>query len=694
MKKRLITILSLVMAFVLCFSLVACGGDKGGNGGGTDKKDPPQSDNTVSISVNDALDAVNGVLTAQGFTGTASYSLSTKNTEKLTESVTLDKRGTKLKLTAGEEETIVDYQTGYVYFNGQNGYTYNHVFYANAFDYAQYLIASLKKQVPADQKIEARYDAETKTITFTVEKADSVNKYVAPLQNAYKKDKTVGDLLNEYCKLLFGKTFDAMYSSFEKYVKNPKNTVGTLLAELKANGLDVEALLEMFGYTLPEQQMTAIKARPLYKVVAGAYNFIMQNFGSLIPLDEDSDDDISDVEGGGMESFGMGLLNAMLYAEVSDNDIAAGLQGLSGMVTTVKNTFTVKSIVEMLKTNAKTADLYTVIKEGVKLTNANITFTLTVDDNKVIKGVNVDCYAAHNYNGEAAEGSFLADNDYRATAELVIDEYKTSTEDFVITCDPNYGFRASIISLLYEVTDKDVSIYLETGGKTGYVTVEQGLSVETLDGEVVRLDNVPEGAFKFDEATSSFVFDGDVVKSALENADFGTTLFALVYFDGDENDLCAIGLAYVNDDWQAIYDYVYTTAMENIMDFIGGASSDGPNIGEITSIDGTYYFMTDEGELDENYYFEIEDGYIVTFIENGNDMSENVILMIDGNEVVIAIAYPETEQESAYGIALCGDVYKDYIKVTEQINFDENGEVTDTIECNLYWYKSGAQPNA
>ena len=161
MKKRLVTILSLVLAFVLCFSLVACGGDKGGNSGnkgdGPENTDPPQTDNTISISVNDALDAVNGVLNAKGFTGTASYTLSTKNTEALTDNVTLDKRGSKLKIASKNNETIIDFQTGYVYYKYGDYYAYDHEFYANAFGYAQYLLASLEQDDDA-KNIDGIYD--------------------------------------------------------------------------------------------------------------------------------------------------------------------------------------------------------------------------------------------------------------------------------------------------------------------------------------------------------------------------------------------------------------------------------------------------------------------------------------------------------------------------------------------------------
>lgn len=280
MKKRLVAILSLVMAFVLCFSLVACGGDKGDSKG----KKPPQSSNTVSISLNEAIDAVDGMLNAQGFTGTASYTVSTKNTEALTDNVTLDKRGSKIKVTAGTDEIITDFQTGYTYHKRGNVYTYDNQLYANTFGYAQYLLAALKKQENST-KVEAVYDEKAQTITYTEERADSVNKYLEPLQNAYAdEDANIGTLLDDYCNMLFGKTFDAMYGVFEQYIKNPENTVGTLLDLLKGKGMDVEAILASMGYELPAEYMTAIKARPLNKVVAGMYGFIMQNFKEWLPF--------------------------------------------------------------------------------------------------------------------------------------------------------------------------------------------------------------------------------------------------------------------------------------------------------------------------------------------------------------------------------------------------------------------------
>ena len=582
MKKRLITILSLILAFVLCFTLVACGGDDKPNGGKPNgDKEPPEEPSvpTVSVTLNQALNAIEDVLTVQGFTGAASYTVSTKNSKPLTDSVTLDKRGNKLKITAGSDEHIVDLNTGYVYRSGKNGYTFDHMFSANVVGYMQYVVANLDKTVGA-KDIKAVYDEEKGTLTYVIEKSENVNKYIAPLQSAYKNNKKIGALLDDYCALLFGKSFNDMYKVAEDYIADSENTVGTLLDALKEKGLDVEAILEMTGYGLPDDQMRFIKARPLNQVVAGAVNYLVDSFGNMLPFAEDGegdDDDTSSEVGGGMQSIAIELLNAMLFGEVTEKDIETAMKSVSALMTFVK-TFDVRAAVDMALANApEAADLYTVVKDGVTLKNATVTLTLTVNDDKTIKGVKVDCLAAHTYTGKAAEGSLLADNDYRATAELTIDEYKTTTDDFVITLDPACDYRKSVSALLYEVTDQNVSVYYETAGKT--VTVSSYVfEVETPDGETNEILSSAK-AFYFDAETSSFVFDKEIIYSVFNDAAFGTTLTAYVFFDGDDYNGYGIILTYVNADMQDLKDYARESFLAALNGFIGGGLPEEPDIG-------------------------------------------------------------------------------------------------------------------
>ena len=683
MKKRLTVILSLIMAFVLCFALVACGGDKGTNKPGPGPgpgPGPDEPDNTVSISLNDAIDAIDGVLNAQGIVGTATYTLSTKNTEAVTDSVAFDKRGNKIKIIIGSEDMIIDLATGYVYFKETTGYKFAHEFYANEVSYVQHVLNGLK-QADATDKIKATYDEEAKTITLVEDLAEGFNKYLAPLQDAYKDKASLGELLDEYCDIFFGKSFDEAYTVIEDFVKDTNNTIGTLLGELEKLGVDVEAILEMTGLEMSEEELNAIKARPLDQVVAGAANFIMASLGDMMPAADGGDDE--PVQGGdGMESLVMGLLQAMLFDDVSEEEVAAGLQGMKGLVGLV-SAFKVDALIDMaLKDIPQVADLYTVIKDNVRLKNATVTITLTQDDDKNITGIKVDCLASHTYDGEATEGSFLADNDYRATAEIKIDEYTTSTEDFVINIDPACNYKTSVISLLYDVTDKDVSVYFEAGGNTVNMT-SYSLYTQPLNGEVTPITDAAENAFRFDAATSSFVFDGALVKSALTDVEFGDSLYAVVFFDNDDYNGYVIALSYVNDDINDISDYLYNSAMESILDFISGGSHDTPTI-KSDIADGTYYFFTDDGELDDTTYWVIEDGSFVTCINSGDDVTDNVMLAIYGDYVDVVIAYGD------YSIVLYGKVYENYIHVITQTILDENGDYDSSGYVNNIMYRGDA----
>ena len=117
MKKRLIAFVSMLMAFVLCFALVACDG-QAPTTDNTDPKDPikPGPTTTASMTVKQALNAVDKLLTGEdGWKGEASYKLSTANTDELKDTVKLDKRGNRVEVAIGEESMILDMETGYAY---------------------------------------------------------------------------------------------------------------------------------------------------------------------------------------------------------------------------------------------------------------------------------------------------------------------------------------------------------------------------------------------------------------------------------------------------------------------------------------------------------------------------------------------------------------------------------------------------
>lgn len=626
MKKILITILALIAALVMCFTFVACDNDTGNspegvnpgitdtgnndpNGDGDDNKNPdddkkpsdddkkpsgdeddkkPEEEGTaVSIKLNDALKVIDGMWTAKGFTATASYSMSTKQTEEFTESVAIDKRGNKVKFA---DEYIVDYETGYVYNNLGNGeYSFDQNLTAGDIDYVKYLITTFVGE-NTDSEITARYDEKTKTVKFYLNLADNVNKYLDPLYTAYSKSKKMGVMLDEYSELIFGAKFDQVYDLIEAYIKDPENTFGSVLELLEEKtGVDLEALLAEFDIDLPEEVMAAVKARKLGEAVTGAYNYIMQvvkdMIGGMMPTADSEGVDVDEGSGSaGMESVAMGLLNAMIFEKIDSETIDATLADIKSMMPFLKE-FSVKSLIDMAFEKSEELDeLYTVIKDGVKFKDISMTVALTVDDNKMLTGVKADFLTTHTYTGEAPESYvFLSDNDYLITAELKIEEYKTEVADFDIKFSPDATYKRAVAQVVYEFTDKDISVYYETAGnkiEIAAYTVE----TQTPDGKLTQIQNVPEGAFKFDEQTSSFVFDAAFVKSVLEEATAGTYLRATVKFDEDDDMWYCITLVYLNDNIEEVSAYLSDYLMSIIKNIGGNDMPGDSNVSENPSV--------------------------------------------------------------------------------------------------------------
>lgn len=585
MKKRIVTILSLLLAFVLCFALIACGGDNDttnkdpgkipsdivdtdkdntDDGDNDGNKDPDEGD---SIKLSEALNAVNKVLTADGFTGTATYTLSSKNKKTITESAKLDKRGAKVKAVYNGKEYIVDVATGYLYTDTENGYVFNQVIYAGNIDCLQSIIAELAENADGDDKkdvdISVVIDEQNNTVTYTADMAEKYNKYLEPLYSAYAEKKTVGAMLDDYCDLLYGKTFDEINEKVWETIEDKNFTIGDLFTQFKKNtGVSVEDLLILANINVPAATMKAIKARTLAEVMVGAYNYMIQ-IKDKLPTKADLEDAT-----GALKNLGMDLLNAMLFDKVDTTDIDAKLAEAKKFMTMLKF-INVKTLIDTnLASIEKAADLYTAIKNGIKFKTATITVTIKLDDDKNIVSATVEGLISHDYTGEADKGIF-ADNDYRAKAELVIDEYKTSVEAFDIKFNPAYSYKMHVAKYVYTVTDNDVSVYYETAGKEVKVT-SFVLKTETPAGVVTEIKNVADGAFKFDKQTSSFVFSAQLVKSALKDAPADTKLQAVVFFDDDENGY-AITLVYLNGDREVFFNYVSDYVMDLVKPYISNS---------------------------------------------------------------------------------------------------------------------------
>ncbi|MDE6965379.1 MAG: hypothetical protein K2O94_00220, partial [Clostridiales bacterium] len=134
MKKKLTAIISLLIAVVMSFALIACDNDDNGDNGNSA---PPVLSSAIAK-----------LKSADGYKGGIKFLASTEKHKNAVDfEGAIEKRGSKFKATAGEGETaksyIVDMATGYMYTQGVDGYYFNQFTPAGTFDYAQYMLGVL-----------------------------------------------------------------------------------------------------------------------------------------------------------------------------------------------------------------------------------------------------------------------------------------------------------------------------------------------------------------------------------------------------------------------------------------------------------------------------------------------------------------------------------------------------------------------
>ncbi len=134
MKKKLTAIISLLIAVVMSFALIACdNGDNGDNGNSA----PPVLSSAIAK-----------LKSADGYKGGIKFLASTEKHKNAVDfEGAIEKRGSKFKATAGEgnatEQYIFDLKTGYLYSDTQNGYYFETLLPAGTIDYAQFMIGKM-----------------------------------------------------------------------------------------------------------------------------------------------------------------------------------------------------------------------------------------------------------------------------------------------------------------------------------------------------------------------------------------------------------------------------------------------------------------------------------------------------------------------------------------------------------------------
>lgn len=490
MKKKLTAIISLLIAVVMSFALIAC--DNGDNGDSGNSAPPVLSS------------AIAKLKSADGYKGGIKFLASTEKHKNAVDfEGAIEKRGSKFKATAGEGETaeqyIFDLKTGYLYSDTQNGYYFETLLPAGTIDYAQFMIGKMLENADGktlDDLFE--YDGDTRTATYAYDGAVQANAYLAPIISAYKNNSNAVTLINNYLKLASPDptrpyTLDGVLDMAVTFVASqPDATLGAMIQAASAYGIDVYGLLEKsgvlakFGITLDAATKQKIEARKVAEFVT-ALNEVAAEI-------KDNPPSVQDVPA---------LFDRLFIGEVTVTDLRASLNSIKNMIVAVLTLQEVKPLVDKYLGDgmvpAYLRELYAVITNGVEIDKLDLTVSVKFDGNNDIVGIAASGNFAHDYQGDATGYYVLSDNNYKFDVKLDISEYLTAPSTFDMTFAENAGAAniTSVISLVYGNYGNEVSVYFETGGK-----------------EIVPTISAETPYMSYDAQTTSFKFDMRAVKEA------------------------------------------------------------------------------------------------------------------------------------------------------------------------------------
>ena len=273
MKKKFLSIVSLLVALVMSLTLAACHGGvpSPGNPDNPDNPDNPPSA-ASGLTVGKVVGAMEELVDLEnGYKATVSFNASTKKNGDGTKG-----RGSKFKTVVSENGTdvdvIVDIASGFVY-NGVDGkYAVDaQAVPAGLAEYVKNAFAangSDENAAIADEDGVA-FDEATKTLTVDVDLKDEVNAVLTPLIDAYKNNSSAKKLVNDYIAL-YDEALDIdslLDTGIELLVGIKDTTIGALLTQANVS---LEDILAQAGAELDAQTLAVIKNRKVGDAIMGA----------------------------------------------------------------------------------------------------------------------------------------------------------------------------------------------------------------------------------------------------------------------------------------------------------------------------------------------------------------------------------------------------------------------------------------
>lgn len=198
MKKKFFAVVAAVVAFVMCFALIACGNP--------DAPDTPGNKTSEKEGMaKQAATAVTAVLDKEGVSGNLGIKLTATGEKAIELSGAFEKSGNRVKVVSGDEEMLLDLTTGYMYTLENGAVVYcEGVMPTGLYDYVVNMVekysdsAQMSPEVWAELDDLITYDTATKTVSYKLDLAEQINGLTEALYEGYKGNKSLTWLLDEY----------------------------------------------------------------------------------------------------------------------------------------------------------------------------------------------------------------------------------------------------------------------------------------------------------------------------------------------------------------------------------------------------------------------------------------------------------------------------------------------------------------
>ncbi len=605
MKKKILAIISILIAFVMCFALVAC--DRTGSPENPQEPSDPADKN--KLPADKTVTAVENLATLHGYTVGGKITLeSGKSTQPEVIEFTLEKKGDTVKITSEGMDTVYfNVDTGYVYVEKSGVLTFEQVVPDG---YAAYVVDVIKKAMPVTDEDKAEfyekmqnsisYDGDTKTGSYTVQLKDIVNELVAPLQKSYKNGGTICALIDEYLEMFVAdENYQSVAGVLTQLIAQYDNvkdvTFGTLIdtAEQQLDGVTVPELLERIGLPIPDDQWPAIKARTVGEAAAGLIKYVDNILAQNKPQTEaaaaapaesvtEGGNTEGGTESGGMadviKQYAMEAVNAMLFEEVTEDELKAVPQKLEtykSMILGGLNMISVKTAVDALDGKVP-SDVMLYITKGIKFTALDATVEFTFDDGYNFSNIKLNGVLSHNYAAQTGDGAeFFADNDYKCTVDLAISDYVTEGE---------YNLTVAARPLKPETVDHTVIVKADPSAQSvdfyyeeaGTITVSGYKFFNAAGAEY----NVAANAVTYDAASKTFSVKYPALAPIIAAENFYTdeagviTMRADVTYATDSTYTLEVKFVVAKDETT---DSLVDVTTPIIMSLISKIPSDAPN---------------------------------------------------------------------------------------------------------------------